>query len=106
MSTKQNGRPTIATVLQTKLQYLVPAVLLLAAAIPLGGLLLVTRAPLLLESMSVIAIAVSAIVALAAWRLSSDRQGPGITMWDASGAFAFIGFAAGMLSGPQRVLWL
>jgi hypothetical protein len=54
--------------------------------------------------MSLIALAVSAIVALVAWCLSSDRRGAGITLWDVSGAYAFIGFAAGMLSDPQQVL--
>ena len=49
----------------------------------------------LLQSMSLIALAFSAIVALAAWCLSSDRHGAGITLWDVSGAYAFIGFAAG-----------
>ena len=54
--------------------------------------------------MSLIALATSAIVALAAWCLSSDRHGAGITLWDVSGAYAFIGFAAGILSDPQQVL--
>jgi hypothetical protein len=54
--------------------------------------------------MSLIALAISAIVALAAWCFSSDRHGSGITLWDVSGAYAFIGFAAGMLSDPQQVL--
>jgi hypothetical protein len=55
-------------------------------------------------SMSLVALAISAIVALAAWCLSSDRHGAGISLWDVSGAYAFIGFAAGMLSDPQQVL--
>jgi hypothetical protein len=41
---------------------------------------------------------------MAAWSLSTDRQGAGSTLWDVSGAYAFIGFAAGMLSDPQQVL--
>jgi hypothetical protein len=52
--------------------------------------------------MSLIALTISAIIALAAWCLSSDRHGAGITLWD--GAYAFIGFVAGMLSDPQQVL--
>jgi hypothetical protein len=106
MSIRQRSRPAIVAVSQTKRQYLISAVLLLAVTIPLAGLLLLTRTPLLLESMSLIALANSAIVALAAWCLSSDRQGVGITLWDVSGAFAFIGFAAGMLSDPQQVVEL
>jgi hypothetical protein len=36
--------------------------------------------------------------------MSADRNHPGITLWDVSGAYAFIGFAAGMLSDPQQVV--
>jgi len=46
----------------------------------------------------------AAVIALAAWCLSSSRQSAGITLWDVAGAYAFIGFAAGMLSDPQQVL--
>jgi hypothetical protein len=83
---------------------MVSTFLLLTVTVPPIGFLLLARIPLLLPSMSLIALAISAIVALAAWCLSSDRQGAGITLWDVSGAYAFIGFAAGMLSDPQRVL--
>jgi hypothetical protein len=84
--------------------HMVSAVLLLAVTIPPTGFLLLTRTPLLLPSMSLVALAISVIVALAAWCLSSDRHGAGLTLWDVSGASAFIGFAAGMLSDPQQVL--
>ena len=84
--------------------HMVSAVLLLAVTIPPTGFLLPTRIPLLLPSMSLVALAISVIVALAAWCLSSDRHGAGLTLWDVSGAYAFIGFAAGMLSDPQQVL--
>jgi hypothetical protein len=84
--------------------HMVSAVLLLAVTIPPTGFLLLTRIPLLLPSMSLVALAISVIVALAAWCLSSDRHGAGLTLWDVSGAYAFIGFAAGMLSDPQQVL--
>ena len=84
--------------------HMVSAVLLLAVTVPPTGFLLLVRTPLLLPSMSLIALAISAIVASAAWCLSSDRHGAGITLWDISGAYAFIGFAAGMLSDPQQVL--
>jgi len=83
---------------------MVSAFLLLVVTVPPTGFLLLARTPLLLPSMSLIALAISAIVALAAWCLSSDRQSAGITLWDVSGACAFIGFAAGMLSDPQQVL--
>jgi hypothetical protein len=69
-------------VAQTSRPYLISTVLLLAVTIPLTGLLLLTRTPLLLETMS--------WIAMAAWGLSCDRHGVGVTLWDASGAYAFI----------------
>jgi len=106
MSTRQRRRRATAMVAQTNRPYLTSTVLLSAVTIPLTCLLLLTRTPLLLETMSLIALTFSAIVALAAWGLSSDRHGAGITLWDVSGAHAFVGFAAGMLSDPQQVLEL
>jgi hypothetical protein len=90
--------------MRAKWPQMVSAVLLLAVTVPPTGFLLLTRTPLLLPSMSLVALAISVIVALAAWCLSSDRHGAGLTLWDVSGAYAFIGFAAGMLSDPQQVL--
>jgi hypothetical protein len=103
MSTRQRSRPTVASAVHTGWPHVVSAFLLLAVTVPPTGFFL-TRTPLLLPSMSLIALAVSAIVALVAWCLSSDQRGAGITLWDVSGAYAFIGFAAGMLSDPQQVL--
>jgi hypothetical protein len=103
MSTGQRSRPAVASAVHTGWPHVVSAFLLLAVTVPPTGFFL-TRTPLLLPSMSLIALAVSAIVALVAWCLSSDRHGAGITLWDVSGAYAFIGFAAGMLSDPQQVL--
>jgi hypothetical protein len=84
--------------------HMVSAILLLAVTVSPPGLLLLIRTPPLLPPMSLAALAASAIVALAAWSLSSGRHGLRITLWDASGASAFIGFAAGMFSDPQQVL--
>ena len=104
MSTRQRSRPAVASAVHTEWPNVVSALLLLTVTVPPTGFLLLARTPLLLPLMSLIALAVSAIVALAAWCLSSDRHGAGITLWDVSGAYAFIGFAAGMLSDPQQVL--
>jgi hypothetical protein len=85
MSTRQRSRPAVASAVHTEWPHMVSAFLLLAVTVPLTGFLLRARAPLLLPSMSLIALAISAIVALAAWCLSSDRHGAGITLWDVSG---------------------
>ena len=104
MSTPRRSKRGVASAMRAELPQVVSAVLLLAFTAPPTGFLFLTRTPLLLPSMSLVALATSAIVALAAWYLSSDRHGAGITLWDVSGAYAFIGFAAGMLSDPQQVL--
>ena len=104
MSTRQRSRPAIASAGHIEWPNMVSAVLLLAVMVSLTGFLLLVRTPLLLPSMSLIALAISAIAALAAWCSSSDRHGDGITLWDISGAYAFIGCAAGMLSDPRQVL--
>jgi len=104
MSNRQRSGRGVGSAMRAEWPHMVSAVLLLAVTIPPTGFLLLTRTPLLLPSMSLVALAISAIVALAAWRLSSDRHGAGLTLWDVSGAYAFIGFAAGMLSDPQQVL--
>ena len=103
MSNRQRSRRGIASAMRAEWPHMVSAVILLAVTVPPTGFLLLTRTPLL-PSMSLVALAISAIVALAAWCLSSDRHGAGITLWDVSGAYAFIGSAAGMLSDPQQVL--
>jgi hypothetical protein len=102
MSNRQ--RSTSLSAAQIEWPHMASTVFLLFIMIPLAGFLFLARIPLLLPSMSLIALASSAVVALAAWCSSSDRHGAGITLWDVSGAFAFIGFAAGMLSDPQQVL--
>ena len=58
--------------------HMVSAIRLLAVTLPPIGFLLLARTPLLLPSMSLIALAIAAIVALAAWCLSSNRHGAGI----------------------------
>jgi hypothetical protein len=102
MSTRHRSKSLSAV--QIEWPHMASAVFLLSIMIPLAGFLLLARIPLFLPSMSLIALASSAVVALAAWCSSSDRHGHGITLWDVSGAFAFLGFAAGMLSDPQQVL--
>ena len=104
MSNRQRSRRGVASAMRAEWPHMVSAVLLLDVMLLPTGFLLLARTPLLLPSMSLIALAISAIAALAAWCSSSDRHGDGITLWDISGAYAFIGFAAGMLSDPQQVL--
>jgi hypothetical protein len=68
MSTRQRSRPAVASAVRTEWPHMVSAVLLLAVTVPPTRFLLLTRTPLLLPSMSLVALAISAIVALAARR--------------------------------------
>jgi hypothetical protein len=44
------------------------------------------------------------MIAFVAWWISSNRDSRRISLWDVSGAYAFIGFAAGMISDPQELV--
>ena len=80
------------------------AALPFALAAPAVPSLLLFNTSLVLPSLSVFALASAAIVALLAWGVKSKRHSAHITLWDLSGVYAFVGFAAGMLSEPQHVL--
>ena len=51
-------------------------------------------------------LAAAGAVALLAWWSGAERDSDEITLWDVAGAFAFFGFAAGMLSEPAHVVQL
>lgn len=59
-----------------------------------------------LPVIALVAMAISGLVALAAWTCGAKRGGDNNTAWDVAGALAFIGCAAGMLSKPENVLRL
>ncbi len=60
----------------------------------------------MLPTISVVALASAAMIALAAWWASSYRNSSGISLWDAAAAYAFIGFAAGAMSDPYELVRL
>ena len=105
MSTyQQRSRSAVVSATSTEWPHVTAKVLFLATAVPLIGFVLFVRTPLVLPLISVAALASAAAIALAAWCMSADRNSPGISLWDVSGTYAFIGFAAGMLSDPQQVV--
>jgi len=106
MSIQQRTRSAVASATHSHWSHVASAILLSAVAVPPIGFLFLVRTPLILPSIAVISLASAAIIALAAWCMSSDRNSPGISLWDISGAYVFIGFAAGMLSEPQQVMEL
>jgi hypothetical protein len=106
MTTQQRNRSAVASAAHVECPLMTAMALSSAVAIPPIVFLFLVQPPLVLPSMSALALVSAAVVALVAWCLSSKRQSRGITLWDVSGAYAFIGFAAGMLSDPQQVVEL
>ena len=104
MSTQQRSRSPVAAAVYLEWPHVSQAVLFSTAVVPLIAFLLLVRTSLVLPSMSVVALAGAAIVAFAAWCTSSDRNSKSISLWDISGAYAFVGFGAGMLSDPEQVM--
>jgi hypothetical protein len=82
------------------------AVLALTAAIPGFAIVWLMSAPLLLPSLSLAALVNAGCVALLAWFLRAKRHTDHVNLWDIAGAYAFIGFASGMISKPEHVLQL
>ena len=105
---KQRSRFAVASTAPAEWPHMTAAALLSAIAVPLIGLLIFVRTPLLLPLISVTALGGAVAIAFVAWCMSADRHSHGISLWDVSGAYAFVGFAAGMLSDPQQVVdfWL
>jgi hypothetical protein len=80
--------------------------LFLAFTFPYVSFLLLIEAPLILPALSAFALASAALVALVAWGAASRQECAHITLWDVSGVYACVGFAAGMLSEPGQVMEL
>jgi hypothetical protein len=93
-----------------RLEFLRPHVTLVAltllAAIPIILAALLVPRPLVLPALSVVAIGVSGLTALAAWAFRAQRSTEHVSLWDISGALALIGCAAATLSKPESVLQL
>jgi hypothetical protein len=103
MST-QRCRSDIVLATYAEWRYLRAMSLFLAVLVLPILLLLLARPPLLLPLISAVSLTCAAVAALAAWWRSSGRNGPHFNLWDLSGAYAFTGFAAAMLSEPQQVV--
>ena len=88
----------------TEWKHVRSASFLLAAVVSPILLLVLARPPLLLPLISLVSLTCAAVAAVAAWWTSSARNSPQINLWDLSGAYAFTGFAAAMISDPQQVM--
>ena len=104
MSINERSRSAVAAAVHREWPHPSPAVLFWTVMLPPIVFLFLVRSPHVLPSISVLALACAAIVAFAAWCMSSDRDSRGISLWDISGAYAFVGFAAGMLSEPEQLM--
>ena len=81
------------------------AALTIAAAVPFLLLASFVPRPLVLPLLSLAALGGAAVLALAAYWLRAPRHVESITLWDLAGAAALIGFAAGMLTGTDQILY-
>jgi hypothetical protein len=85
-----------------------PVVLLIALAIATAVPLLLLASfiprPLVLPVLSLAAIGCAAVLALVAYWRRAPRYVESVTLWDLAGAAALIGFAAGMLTGPEQIV--
>ena len=104
MSIQRRSRSAVAAAVHREWPHVSSAVLFWTVTLPPIVFLFLVRSPHVLPSMSVLALACAAIVACAAWCTSSDRDSRDISLWDISGAYAFVGFAAGMLSDPEQLI--
>jgi len=81
------------------------ASLAVATVVPLLLLASLLPRPMVLPALSLAALGCAALLALMAYWRRAPRHVDGITLWDLSGAVALIGFAAGMLSSPDQILY-
>jgi hypothetical protein len=86
-----------------------PVVLLasvaVAATVPLLLLVSFVPRPLVLPVLSLTAVGCAGVLALVAHWRRAPRHVETVTLWDLAGAAALIGFAAGMLTGPEQILY-
>ena len=104
MSIQLRSRSAAASAVHSEWPHVSPAALLLAAALPPIGFIQFVQAAPVLPSMSLVALASATIIAFVAWCVSADRNSTSISLWDIAGVYAFIGFAAGMISDPEQVM--
>jgi len=86
-----------------------PVVLLtslaVATIVPVMLLASFVPRPLVLPVLSLTALGCAAVLALAAYWRRAPRHVESITLWDLAGGAALIGFAAGMLTGPEQIIY-
>jgi hypothetical protein len=80
------------------------AILACATALPAIVLSLTVPASLLLPTLGLLCLAIAGGLSLIALSVRAERCTSYINLWDMAGTYAFIGFAAGILSRPEQVL--
>jgi hypothetical protein len=80
--------------------------LLVAISAPTTVFLILVDTPVILPSLSAFSLAIATLIAAVAWWTVSSRHSAHLTLWDVSGAYLFLGFAAGILSDPEQVMEL
>ena len=88
----------------------ITGVLCTNAGMAAGGtfplILIASLAPpgIVLPVLSIVYLAAAGVLTLIAWGVRSKRNSNKVTLWDLSGACAFLGFAAGIFSNPEDVM--
>jgi hypothetical protein len=80
------------------------ALLALPAGLTALAMLWLLPSVLLLPTLSLATLAIAGLLALLAWLLELPGRTAQVNLWDVAGAFALVGFAAGMLSQPEQVV--
>ena len=75
-----------------------------AEALPLMLVAYLVPPPLVLPVLSIAFLTAAGVLALIAWCIRSHGNSNKMTVWDLSGASAFVGFAAGILTSPEDVI--
>jgi hypothetical protein len=80
--------------------------LALAAAVPGAFIMYWMWTGPVMPILCLASLASSAVAAQLAWLLRAERHTDYFNLWDAAGAYAFIGFGAGMLSKSEEIVRL
>jgi hypothetical protein len=106
MFERRTIRSTPAELFDAIRPHIALAALTALAAAPIALSLAFVSPGAVLPLISLTAVVLAAGTALVAWTCRARRWSDRVTMWDISGALAFIGCAAAMLSKPDNVLRL
>jgi hypothetical protein len=75
---------------------------LVAVGAPLFATMLLVPLPHVLPVLAIVSMTAAGFMAILAWCTAEQAPPDRATLWDVSGAWALVGFAAGIFSGSER----